>query len=65
MPRKILGSKMEEVTGGWRKMHNAVHDLYSAKNIINVIVPRRMKLVGPEACTGEEEKCMQGFCGKT
>ena len=32
---------MEQVTGGWRKMHNAIHDLYSLTNIIKVIILRR------------------------
>jgi hypothetical protein len=31
---KILGSKREEVTGGWRELHyEELHDLYSLLNI--------------------------------
>jgi hypothetical protein len=35
---KIFGPKMEEVTGGWRKLHNGqLHDLYSSPNTIHII----------------------------
>jgi hypothetical protein len=33
VPRRIFGHKGEEVTGGWRELHN----LYSSQNIIRVI----------------------------
>ena len=33
--RKIFGAKKEEITGKWRKLHNAeLHALYSLPNII-------------------------------
>jgi hypothetical protein len=33
--RRIFGLKIEEVTGGWRKLHNEeLHNFYSALNII-------------------------------
>jgi hypothetical protein len=32
--RKILGPKRDEVTGGWRKLHNELCDLYSSPRII-------------------------------
>jgi hypothetical protein len=42
--RRIFGPKRDEVTGGWRKMHNEVlHGLYSSPNIIRVIKAMRMK----------------------
>jgi hypothetical protein len=32
--RRIFGSKREEVTGGWRKLHNEeIHNLLSSPNI--------------------------------
>jgi hypothetical protein len=41
--RKIFGSRREEVTGGWRKLHNEErHNLYSSSNIW-VIKSRRMR----------------------
>jgi hypothetical protein len=41
--RRIFGLKRDEVTWGWRKLHNEeLHDLYSSPNIIRVIQSRRM-----------------------
>jgi hypothetical protein len=37
--RRIFGPKRDEVTGGWRKLHNEeLHNLYSLPSIINMIV---------------------------
>jgi hypothetical protein len=42
--RRILGPKRDEVTGGWRKLHNEeLHGLYSSPSIIRVIKARRMR----------------------
>jgi hypothetical protein len=39
---RIFGPKRDEVTGGWRKIHNEeLNDLYSSPNIIRVITSRR------------------------
>jgi hypothetical protein len=47
MLRKIFGSKRDEVTGGWRKLHNEeLHDLYSSPNIVPMIKSRRMRWAG-------------------
>jgi hypothetical protein len=36
--RRIFGSKKDEMTGGWRKLHNEeVHNFYSSSNIIKII----------------------------
>jgi hypothetical protein len=40
--RGIFGPKRDEVTGGWRKLHNELHNLYSSPNIIRMIKSRRM-----------------------
>jgi hypothetical protein len=38
--RRISGLKRDEVTGGWRKLHNEeLHDLYSSPSIIRIINP--------------------------
>jgi hypothetical protein len=38
MLRDIFGPKRDEVTGGWRKLHNeALRDLYSSPSIIRII----------------------------
>jgi hypothetical protein len=44
--RKVFGPKKDEVTGGWRKLHNEeLCDFYTSPSIIR-IKPRRMRLVG-------------------
>jgi hypothetical protein len=42
--RRIFGLKRDEVTGGWRKLHNEeLHGLYSSSSIVRVIKARRMR----------------------
>jgi hypothetical protein len=37
--RRLFGPKMDEVKGGWRKLHNEeLHDLYSSPSIIRIIM---------------------------
>jgi hypothetical protein len=53
--RRIFGPKRDEVTGKWRKLHNAeLHNLYSSPNIIRQIKSRMMRWVGHVAHMGEE-----------
>jgi hypothetical protein len=52
--RRIFGPKRDEVTGGWRKLHNEdLHGLYSSPSIVRVIKARRIRWVGHVACMGE------------
>jgi hypothetical protein len=52
--RRIFGPKREEVTGGWRKLHNEeLCDLYSSLSIIRIIKSKRMRWVGHVARMGE------------
>jgi hypothetical protein len=45
--RRIFGLKRDEVTGGWRKLHNEeLHGLYSTPSIVRVIKARRMRWAG-------------------
>jgi hypothetical protein len=45
--RRIFGPKRDEVTRGWRKLHNEeLHDLYSLPSIIRLMKLRRMRWVG-------------------
>jgi hypothetical protein len=42
--RRIFGPKRDEVTGGWRKLHNEeLHNLYSSPGIISMMKSRRMR----------------------
>ncbi|KAJ4434346.1 hypothetical protein ANN_22905 [Periplaneta americana] len=54
MLRKIFGAKRDEVTGEWRKLHNAeLHALYSSSDIIRNIKSRRLRWAGHVARMGE------------
>jgi hypothetical protein len=45
--KRIFGLKMDEVKGGWRKLHNEEFpNLYSSQSIIRTIKSRRMKWEG-------------------
>jgi hypothetical protein len=35
--RRIFGPKRDEMTRGWRKLHNKELDLYSSPSIIRII----------------------------
>jgi hypothetical protein len=42
--RRIFRPERDEVTGGWRKLHNEeLHNLYSSPSIIIMIKPRWMR----------------------
>ena len=45
--RRVFGSKRDEVTEEWRKLHNEeLRDLYSLPNIVRVVKSRRMRWAG-------------------
>jgi len=45
--RRVFGSKREQVTGEWRKLHNEeLRDLYSLPNIVRVVKSRKMRWAG-------------------
>jgi hypothetical protein len=45
--RSIFGSKRDEVTLGWTKLHNEeLRNLYSLRNIIRTTESRRMRWAG-------------------
>jgi hypothetical protein len=61
--RRIIGPRRDEVTGEWRRLHNKeLYALYSSENIIRVIKTRMGR-----ACStyGGNQRCKQGFSGKT
>jgi hypothetical protein len=63
--RKMFGSKRDEVTGGWRKLHNEeLRDFYNAPSIIRIIKSRRMRWVGHVARMGEKRNAYRLLVGK-
>jgi hypothetical protein len=51
--RRIFGPK-EEVSGGWRRLHNEeIHNLYASPHIIRVIKSRKLTWVWHVACIGK------------
>jgi hypothetical protein len=63
--RRIFGPKRDEVTGGWRKLHNKkLHDLCSLPSIIRIIKSRRMRWVGHVARMGKKRNAYRLVVGK-
>jgi hypothetical protein len=45
--RRIYGPRRDEVTGGWRKLHNEeLRYLYSSPSMIRIMKSRRMRRAG-------------------
>jgi hypothetical protein len=54
--RRIFGTKRDEVTGEWKKLHNEeLRDLYSSPSIVRIMKSRRTRFVGHVARMWEEE----------
>jgi hypothetical protein len=63
--RRIFGTKRDEVTGEWRKLHNeGLHNLYSSTDIIRQVKSRRMRWAEHVARMGEERKVYKVLVGK-
>jgi hypothetical protein len=64
--RRILGPKRNEVTGGWRKLHNEeLQNLYSSSSMIRMIKSRKMKWAGHVTQIGEKKKTYTILVGKS
>ena len=63
--RGIFGSKSDEVTREWRKLHNEeLNDLYSSPNTVRVIKSRRMRSAGHVARIGKGRGVYRVLVGK-
>ena len=63
--RKIFGAKRDEITGEWRKLHNAaLHALYSSPNIIRNLKSRRLRWAGHVARMAQSRNAYRVLVGK-
>jgi hypothetical protein len=63
--RRIFGPKRDEVTGGWRKLHNEeLYNLYSSPSIIRIIKSGMMRWAGHVARMGEKKNAYGIVKGK-
>jgi hypothetical protein len=65
--RRIFGPKGDEVTGGWRKLHNKeLHNMYflSSTNIIRMIKSRSMTRAGHITQIGVKRNAYRILVGK-
>jgi hypothetical protein len=63
--RRIFGPKRDEVTGGWRKLHNEeLHNLFSLPCIIRMIRSRRMRWLRHVARMEAKRNAYRIFVGK-
>jgi hypothetical protein len=54
--RRIFGPKRDEVTGGWRRLHNEeLHGLYSSPNIVRLMKYYKIRFTRYVARVGGEE----------
>ena len=65
MLRRISGAKRDEITGGWRKLHNAeLHALYSSPNTIRSLKSRRQRWAGHVARMEQSRNAYRVLVGK-
>jgi hypothetical protein len=63
--RRIFGTKRDEVTREWRKLHNEeLNDKYTSPNIVRVMKKRRMRWAGYVARMGEMGGVYRVLVGK-
>ena len=60
--RRIFGPERDEVTGGWRKLHNEeLNDLYCSPNNVGGDQVEKNEMGGACSAYGGKERCIQGF----
>jgi hypothetical protein len=63
--RRVFGTRRDERTGEWRKLHNEeLNNLYCSLNIVRVIKLRRMRWAGHVARMGERRGVHRVSVGK-
>jgi hypothetical protein len=62
--RRIFGPKRDKVIGGWRNLHNGLHDFYCSPSIIRIIKSRRIIWTGHVARMGEKRNACRILVGK-
>jgi hypothetical protein len=63
--RRMFGTKKDEVTREWRKLHNEeLNDMYTSPNIVWVIKSRRMRWAGHVARMVEGRSVYRVWVGK-
>ena len=63
--RKIFGAKRDEITGQWRKLHNAeLHALYSSPDINRNLKSRRLRWAGHVAHMEQSRNAYSVLVGK-
>jgi hypothetical protein len=60
---RIFGTRRDEVTGGWRKLHvNELQNLFPSPSIIRIIESRRFRWAGHIACMGRKRIHIGFWC---
>jgi hypothetical protein len=63
--RRMFGSKRDEVTGEWRRLHKEeLYALYSSPNIIRSIKSKRLRWAGHVARMGGRRGAYRALVGK-
>ena len=63
--RKIFGAKRDEITGEWRKLHNAkLYALYSSPNIVRNLKSIRLRWAGHVARMEKSRYAYRVLVGK-
>ena len=63
--RKIYGSKRDDETGEWRRLHNGeLHELYGKPDVMRIVKSRRLQWAGHVTRMGNEKGAWKLLVGK-